>query len=57
MTSIPRPLFKQQGTAAMVGVVLWAAGLYCLHDAWRRRGERPPFLVRLLASPPPFPGK
>jgi hypothetical protein len=50
---VPMPLFRDQRHAAIVGLALWGAGLYCLHDAWARRGRKPPFPVRMFASPPP----
>lgn len=41
-----RPLFQRQGTAVVVGLVLFVAGSYCLHDAWEGRGQAAPRLLR-----------
>jgi hypothetical protein len=46
MAAIPKPLFRDRNLAIIVGVGLFAAGAFCLHDAWERRGSRTPFLVR-----------
>lgn len=55
MTSLPRPLFRSQAMATVVGLGLWAAGLYCLHDAYAGRGQRKPYVLRVFAGGPPLP--
>lgn len=46
---IPRPLFRSQAAAVGVGLVLFVAGSWCLHDAWERRGLTPPWPVRVIS--------
>lgn len=46
--AVKRPLFKSQGLAWVVGVGLVGAGAFCLHDAFSRRGQSPPWLVKFL---------
>lgn len=41
-----RPRFKSQTTAVVVGVALFLAGSYCLHDAWDGRGRPVPKIAR-----------
>jgi hypothetical protein len=46
--AIKRPLFKSQTTAWLVGATLAFAGMYCLHDAFSRRGQSPPFALKVF---------
>ena len=41
-----RPLFRRQSTAVLVGGALFVAGSFCLYDAWERRGQPTPKLLR-----------
>lgn len=41
-----RPLFRDQGTAVAVGLVLFLSGSWCLYDAFERRGGATPRLLR-----------
>lgn len=43
-----KPFFRNQGTAWATGAVLVVAGMWCLHDAFARRGSEAPFLVKLF---------
>lgn len=44
-----KPMFKNQATAVGLGAVLFAAGSWCLYDAWERRGQPKPLLARPFA--------
>jgi hypothetical protein len=46
---VPRPTFRDQGTAVVLGAALLLAGGWCLYDAWERRGQRPPWPVRVIS--------
>ncbi|HWB38558.1 MAG TPA: hypothetical protein VHA75_21270 [Rugosimonospora sp.] len=39
-------MFRSQTTAVVVGTVLFAAGAWCLHDAWEGRGKPTPRPLR-----------
>lgn len=41
-----RPLFRRQSSAVLVGAGLFLAGSFCLYDAWERRGQDTPRLLR-----------
>lgn len=41
-----RPYFRNHTTAAVLGLALMAAGAWCLHDAYERRGREQPRLLR-----------
>ncbi len=41
-----RPFFRNQRTAVLVGVVLFVAGSWALHDAWDGRGREVPPIFR-----------
>jgi hypothetical protein len=43
-----RPLFRNPDTATLAGLALWAAGLYCLWDAYGGRGRKTPFGLRVF---------
>lgn len=43
-----RPYIANQRLAVALGVALFAASWFCLHDAWDGRGQRPPMIVRVL---------
>jgi hypothetical protein len=44
-----RPLFRSQTTAVVVGGALFLAGSWCLYDAWERRGQHTPRVLRPFA--------
>ena len=44
-----RPLFRSQAAAVATGLGLFVAGSWCLYDAWERRGQRPPWPVRVVS--------
>lgn len=46
--AIKRPLFRSQTTAWIVGAGLVVTGMYCLHDAFGRRGQSPPFALKVF---------
>lgn len=41
-----KPLFRHQSTAVIVGGLLFVGGSFCLWDAWERRGQRTPRILR-----------
>lgn len=41
-----RPLFQSQAVAIAVGAALFAAGAWCLYDAWPGRGAKTPWPVK-----------
>lgn len=41
-----RPLIRNQQTAVVVGLALFVAGAFVLHDAYDGRGLRPPLALR-----------
>lgn len=44
---MPRtPWIKDQRRAVTIGLVLFAAGVLVLYDAYERRGGRPPVILR-----------
>jgi len=43
---MPRPLFRNRGSALALGVVLFVAGSYCIYDAYEGRGLALPRLLR-----------
>lgn len=46
MAKIRGPHFRDRATAIVLGVALFAAGSWCLYDAWEGRGDRTPPLLR-----------
>ncbi|HET6215354.1 MAG TPA: hypothetical protein VFE14_20985 [Micromonosporaceae bacterium] len=44
-----RLTFRHQNTAITTGIALMLAGAWCLYDAWERRGQRPPWPVRVVS--------
>jgi len=46
--AIKRPLFKSQTSAWLVGAGLVVAGMFCLHDAFGRRGQNAPFALKVF---------
>lgn len=43
-----KPLIADRRNAQIAGVLLLAAGAYCLYDAYEARGKSRPFPVRFL---------
>lgn len=41
-----QPWIKDQTTAIVLGILLFAAGVLVLYDAWERRGARTPIFLR-----------
>lgn len=41
-----RPHIKSQAAAVVLGVALFVAGSWCLHDAWEGRGRELPRVLR-----------
>ncbi len=46
--AVRRPFFRSQGLAWATGLALVGAGAWCFHDAFNRRGQQPPWLVKFL---------
>lgn len=41
-----RPWFRSQRTAVALGAALFLIGSWCLYDAWERRGQATPRILR-----------
>lgn len=44
-----RPWVRNQRVAVVLGLTAFAVSILLLYDAYDRRGERPPFLLRLIS--------
>jgi hypothetical protein len=43
---VPKPLFRDQRAAVVLGIALFLAGSGCLYDAFERRGGATPRVLR-----------
>jgi len=41
-------VFKSPTTAWLCGTALVVAGAWCFHDAWGKRGGKPPWLLKTV---------